>query len=82
MDAEKLVVDKSGKILLGTTTGGKELYYAAKNGKSVRFIVFGDGGELPAMLQGGFSSVHAAHSLVQSYLAKAKAPVKQTKGKK
>ncbi len=59
------------KVLLGTTLGGKELYYASRQGKSVRFIEFGDGGQLPAMLEGGYSSVSAAQAQVDSYLAKA-----------
>lgn len=84
MDAGQLAVDRHGKVLLGTTVGGKEIYYAAKNGYSVRFICFGDGGQLPAMLNGGFSSVHAAHSMVRSYLAgeAQKLAEKQAKGKK
>lgn len=81
MDANQLVADKQGKILLGVTAAGKELYYASKNGKSVRFIVFGDGGQLPDMLTGGYSSVHAAHTIVQAYLAK-EHQKKATKGKK
>lgn len=71
------VVDKEGKVLLGTTKAGKQLFYAAKAGKSVRFICFGDGGQLPAMLDGGYSSVRAAQEMVDSYLAKEAA-----KGKK
>lgn len=69
------------KVLLGTTEGGKELYYACKDGKSVRFIEFGDGGQLPAMLEGGYSSVTAAQAQVDSYLAKMKQEAEKKKSK-
>lgn len=59
-------------VLLGTTEGGKEINLYRKPNCSVRMIAFSSGGELPTMLQGGFSSVHAALSVVESYLAKVK----------
>ena len=67
MDAGQVARDK---VLLGTTPNGKNLYYVRKPLKSVRFIAFGDGGQLPAMLSGGFSSKRAAKNMVDSYLAK------------
>lgn len=67
MDVEQVVRDK---VLLGTTPNGKSLYYVRRPLKSVRFIAFGDGGQLPAMLAGGFSSQRAAKNMVDSYLAK------------
>jgi len=67
MDAGQVQRDK---VLLGTTPNGKNLYYVRRPLKSVRFIAFGDGGQLPAMLAGGFSSQRAAKNMVDSYLAK------------
>ena len=67
MDAEQVALDK---VFLGVTPNGKSLYYVRKPLKSVRFIAFGDGGQLPAMLAGGFSSQRAAKNMVDSYLAK------------
>jgi len=67
MDAEQAAQDK---VLLGVTPNGKSLYYVRKPFKSVRFIAFGDGGQLPAMLAGGFSSQRAAKTMVDSYIAK------------
>lgn len=61
---------RSPKILLGTTPNGKEIYLVRKPNKSVRFIEFGTGGQLPVMLSGGFSDRTIAQGIVNSYLAK------------
>lgn len=53
---------------LGTTPNGKVLNYVKRENASIRFICFGDGGELPKMLSGGYSSVYAAKQAVNSYL--------------
>lgn len=53
---------------LGRTPKGKAINYVKRENASIRFICFGDGGELPKLLQGGFSSVHAARQAVASYL--------------
>ena len=74
MVAEVVAVDKSEvRALLGTTEGGKEIYLIRKPNCSVRMIAFGSGGQLPKQLQGGFSSVHAALKVTESYLAKVSA---------
>jgi hypothetical protein len=65
-DAQEAVDDK---VLLGTTKGGKDIYLTRKRGISVRFIAFGDGGQLPENLQGGFSSIKSAQDTVDVYLA-------------
>ncbi len=80
---ETLVVDAKGKTLLGTTAKGKEIYYASKNGMSVRMLCFGDGGEMPKCLSGGYTSIRAAQADVSSYLAgKDKVAPAKSKGKK
>lgn len=61
--------DKDGKILLGETPGGKQIYYARKTNSSLRFIEFGSGGKLPVQLSGGFSSLLAAKGAVEAYLS-------------
>jgi hypothetical protein len=53
---------------LGVTPNGKTINYVKKENASIRFIEFGSGGELPKILAGGFSSVHAARMAVNSYL--------------
>ena len=53
---------------LGTTPNGKVLNYVKKENASIRFIAFKDGGQLPDVLAGGFSSVHSARQAVASYL--------------
>ena len=62
---------------LGVTPNGKKINYVKKTNASIRFICFGDGGELPKMLAGGFSSVHAARMAVNSYLKGLEKPVKK-----
>ena len=57
---------------LGVTDGGKDIYLIRKPNCSVRVIAFGDGGQLPDCLGGGYSSVSAAQGMVDSYLAKVK----------
>jgi len=61
-------VKKDERVLLGTTPGGKEIYYASKSGASIRFIEFGSGGQKPEQLLGGFGSVRAAKEAVDAYL--------------
>lgn len=70
-----------GKYLLGTTANGKQIFYGRKDGKSVRFIEFGDGGEVPYMLSGGYNSIRAAQSQVDAYLAQKEPKVKKKKAK-
>lgn len=53
---------------LGVTPNGKVINYVKKENASIRFVCFADGGQLPKMLSGGFSSVHAARNMVQSYI--------------
>lgn len=64
---------RSPVVLLGTTTGGKEINLIRKPNCSVRRIAFGSGGKLPTQLEGGFSSVASAVHVVESYLAQVKA---------
>ena len=59
-----------GKVLLGTTPKGKEIYMVRHHNKTVRFIEFGSGGSMPDTLQGGFSSIQIAQDKVDSYLAR------------
>ena len=59
-----------GKVLLGTTPKGKEIYMVRHHNKTVRFIEFGSGGSMPETLQGGFSSIQIAQDKVDSYLAR------------
>lgn len=61
--------DSEGKIFLGETPGGKQIYYARKVNSSLRFIEFGSGGQLPAQLKGGYSSLLAAKAAVEAYLS-------------
>ena len=71
MVAEVEAVDKLElRELLGTTDKGKEIYLVRKPNCSVRMIAFGSGGQLPAQLEGGFSSINSAKQVVSSYLAK------------
>ncbi len=65
--------DTEGKKFLGETPKGKELYMVRYPNKTVRFIVFGSGGQLPACLDGGYSSIGLAQRAVDSYLAKLEA---------
>ncbi len=67
---------------LGVTPNGKVLNYVKKENASIRFIAFKDGGQLPEVLSGGFSSVHAARHAVASYLKKLEEPVKKVAKKK
>jgi len=60
--------DSYGKMLLGTTPKGKEVYMVRKYNKTVRFIEFGSGGQLPDCLEGGFSSIQLAQQCVTDYL--------------
>lgn len=67
------MADEQGRIVrvleeLGVTPKGKVINYIKRENASIRFISFKDGGELPKILQGGFSSVHAAKAAVASYL--------------
>lgn len=59
-----------GKVLLGTTPKGKEIYMVRHHNKTVRFIEFGSGGSMPETLQGGFSSIQIAQDKVDSYLSR------------
>ena len=63
-------VRADNKLLLGTTEGGKKIYYARNAGNSCRCIEFGSGGKLPKQLLGMFTSPHAAQAAVAAYLAK------------
>lgn len=72
MADDKLRADNDGRVLLGTTPGGKEIYYARKAGMSIRFVEFGTGGQLPKQLKGGFGSVLAAKGAVDQYLSQVK----------
>jgi len=60
--------DSYGKMLLGTTPKGKEIYMVRKYNRTVRFIEFGSGGQLPDCLEGGFSSIQLAQQCVTNYL--------------
>lgn len=67
------MADEHGQVVrvleeLGRTPKGKAINYVKKENASIRFIEFGSGGELPKILQGGFSSVHHARMAVSSYL--------------
>lgn len=66
-------VQEDSKILMGTTPGGKEIYYARSKNNSHRCIEFGSGGQLPKQLHGMFTSPHAAQAAVLSYLARVEA---------
>lgn len=74
MVEERAVEDKGsyGKVFLGKTPKGKEIYMVREYNKTVRFIKFGDGGQLPETLQGGFSSIQIAQDKVNDYLARLK----------
>lgn len=60
--------DSYGKMLLGVTPKGKEIYMVRKYNHTVRYIKFGSGGQLPKQLEGGFSSIRIAQDAVNSYL--------------
>jgi hypothetical protein len=62
--------DSYGKMLLGTTPKGKEVYMVRKYNRTVRFIEFGSGGQLPECLEGGYSSIQLAQKAVTDYLDK------------
>ena len=80
MTNDQLIASRDpSKALLGITPGGKELYYVRKPESTVRFIAFGDGGELPAELAGGYTSQTKAQEIVDRYLAKKAASVKSKK---
>lgn len=81
------MADEQGQIVrildeLGVTPNGKVINYVKKENASIRFIEFGSGGELPKILQGGFSSVHAARQAVASYLKTLDKPAKKAAAKK
>lgn len=61
---------------LGVTPNGKVLNYVKRENASIRFVCFADGGELPKILAGGFSSVYAAKMAVHSYLKSLDKPKK------
>lgn len=61
-----------GNMLLGVTPKGKEIYMVRRYNKTVRFIEFSSGGQLPECLQGGFSSIQIAQDIVDSYLVRLK----------
>lgn len=69
MGADTLRAGSDGRVLLGTTPNGKEIYYARKVNSSLRFIEFGSGGQLPKQLKGGFGSVLAAKGATDAYLS-------------
>ncbi len=85
MEDKQEVVDREYfKELLATTPEGKEIYMVRKPNCSVRTIAFGTGGQLPACLTGGFSSVHIAKTAALAYvdaLSKAK-PKSKGRGSK
>lgn len=70
MAEERVVEDRGsyGKVLLGKTPKGKEIYMVRKYNQTVRFIEFGTGGQLPACLEGGFSSIQIAQDVTNAYL--------------
>jgi len=70
MAEERAVDDSYGKVLLGTTPKGKEIYMVRKINHTVRFIEFGSGGQLPDCLEGGFSSIQIAQDKADAYLAR------------
>ena len=76
------VEDSYGKVLLGTTPKGKEIYMVRKCNKTVRFIAFGDGGQLPESLQGGFSSIQIAQDKADAFIAQLKKKEIDEEGKK
>ena len=81
------MADEQGRIVrvleeLGVTPNGKAINYVKKENASIRFIEFGSGGELPKILQGGFSSVHAARQAVSCYLKSLEAKPKKAAAKK
>ena len=81
------MAEESGAVVrvleqLGVTPNGKVLNYVKRENASIRFIAFGDGGELPKILAGGFCSVHAAKMAVHSYLKGLEKPVKKAAAKK
>lgn len=81
--AEELAADGSyGKVLLGTTPKGKEIYMIRKANKTVRFIAFGDGGQLPESLQGGFSSIQIAQDKATAFIAQLEKKEVDESGKK
>lgn len=59
-----------GKVLLGVTPKGKEIFMVRHYGKTIRFIEFGSGGQIPECLGGGFSSIRDAQKAADSYLLK------------
>ena len=65
--------DSYGKMLLGTTPKGKEIYMVRKYNRTVRFIEFGSGGQLPECLEGGYSSIQLAQKTVTDYLTRVEA---------
>lgn len=67
---------------LGVTPNGKVLNYVKRENASIRFVCFADGGELPKILAGGFSSVYAAKMAVHSYLKSLEVKPKKAAAKK
>jgi len=70
MADEQAAEGSYGKMLLGKTPKGKEIYMVRHYNKTVRFIEFGTGGQLPECLQGGFSSIQIAQDKADAYLAR------------
>ena len=70
-------------ILMGATPKGKEIYMVRKHNKTVRFLQLGSGGKLPEELEGGYSSIRIAQTVVNDYIAMlVKAEEKQVKKSK
>lgn len=72
MAEERAVEGKGsyGKVFLGKTPKGKEIYMVRKYNQTVRFIEFGTGGQLPECLEGGFSSIQIAQDKANAYIAR------------
>lgn len=69
---EKHAVIDETQALLAVTPGGKEIVLTRRHNCSVRMIMFRGGGELPKVLQGGYSSIHDAETAALSYVASLK----------
>lgn len=59
---------REGKVLMGTTEKGKGMYMVRVENSSLRFLMWGDGGQLPKHLTGGYSSLLAAQTAVTGYM--------------
>ena len=60
--------NRQTETLMGTTPGGKTIVLVRKKNTSIRVLQFKQGGALPEELQGGFSSVASAQSIVRRYI--------------